>query len=324
MSLASCSKARSLSRQPQRPQRPPLGCSCTSRLSVALSRRSRPTALLFWSRLCLQTALDCVGEFGELLVASNKTSLLDDQQQTADAAAAAALSLTEKDVALCVSRFATALSQGRALTPPPRSSEGGPGGAAAEAEANASKTLVSGALISCAAKLATKLASQVGVAKTRGQAVRNSSLSARPSSTGVRQTRRRTHESCSQREVFLNILRHFSSSAQVELQQRSTEYLALLELDAWKDEVASLFGRMPAPPKRKEAFGLHPATEAASSASLSLLSGEEAQPERPVGPLCFDVGDIPLETPETAVADEMLLNGGGAAPPCGGGIPSGA
>lgn len=105
--------------------------------------------------------MDIVGEFGELLVSSDKTALLDAQQQSSDTAATLALTLTERDVAACIERFASALRKGVALTPPPRKTDSGSATALLDADISAGKSLVSQALVTCAAKLASKLPSQV-------------------------------------------------------------------------------------------------------------------------------------------------------------------
>lgn len=75
----------------------------------------------------------------------------------------------------------------------------------------------------------------------------------------------------SQREQLIELLRGFTSSRCLEVQQRSAEFVALLESPEWAADAAALFERMP------------------------LQQQSEQKQQRPVGEVCFDLADLPSE-----------------------------
>lgn len=119
--------------------------------------------------LPLQTALYCVGEFGDLLVAKDKTHLLAADKEhllgvpsgSSDDPSAAALSLTAEEVVDTLAAISQALQEG----------QGKKGGNAAAIAVAAAATATSApalssiteALMTCLAKLTTRLPDQVSV-----------------------------------------------------------------------------------------------------------------------------------------------------------------
>ncbi|CDJ59151.1 gamma-adaptin, putative [Eimeria maxima] len=188
-----------------------------------------------------KTALYCVGEFGEMLTATDKSHLLSKQQQQHQQQdpAAAALALTAADVVDTLEQICHALRGGKQSGT--NNAAGAAGAAAAAAAANGSSG-VAESLMTCMAKLAVKLPEQ------RGR--------------------------------LLQLLQSFNTSSNLEVQQRSTEFVTLLQSPDWSPEdLAALFSRMP----------------------LQQQQQQVQQQERPIGEVYFDLADLPPE-PEAAAA----------------------
>lgn len=189
------------------------------------------------SAVLCRAALYCVGEFGELLVAADKSQLLASEKQqqhkSPEDISASALALTSANVVETLTDITKALLKER--------SEGGPvtGGAAAVAAAEASSASLSSssvteALLTCLAKLTTRLPDQ--------------------------------------HEVLIGLLRKFTTSRCLEVQQRSAEFVALLASPDWADDAGALFGHMPV-----------------------LQQQQHQKQQRPIGEVCFDVTDLPSD-----------------------------
>ncbi|KAL8431574.1 hypothetical protein Efla_000620 [Eimeria flavescens] len=187
--------------------------------------------------LC-RVALFCVGEFGELLVAADKSDLLSSaktQQQgglsvSADEASAAALTVSSAEVVQTLAAISEALLKGSA-------SAGGGAAAVAAAEAasaSLSSSSVTEALLTCLAKLAVRLPDQ--------------------------------------REPLTDLLRGFTTSRYLEVQQRSAEFVALLDSADWAADAAAIFARMPQQQQQ-----------------------QRKHQQRPLGETCFDLSDLPAE-----------------------------
>lgn len=91
-----------------------------------------------------------------------------------------------------------------------------------------------------------------------------------------------------QREALIELLRGFTSSRCLEVQQRSAEFVALLESPDWASDTAALFERMPLQPQQQQLE------------------------QRPVGEVCFDLADLPSEL--SAVGDAVESSGAGDKP----------
>ncbi|CDJ68618.1 gamma-adaptin, putative [Eimeria necatrix] len=194
------------------------------------------------SPVLAKTALYCVGEFGDLLVAKDKTHLLAADKEhllgvpsgSSDDPSAAALSLTAEEVVDTLAAISQALQEG----------QGKKGGNAAAIAVAAAATATSApalssiteALMTCLAKLTTRLPDQ--------------------------------------RSRLLNLLRNFTSSRLLEVQQRSLEFVSLLESTEWQPaDIEAIFERMPLQ--------------------------QQQHREKPVGEVCFDLADLPSDLSPT-------------------------
>ncbi|KAL8452302.1 hypothetical protein Emag_002421 [Eimeria magna] len=166
--------------------------------------------------LSRQVALYCLGEFGELLVAGDKSKLLSSEKEQQDSptalaedASAAALVVTSADVVETLAEISRALLKGSAGEAAAAAAGGGAAAVAAAeaASASLSSSAVTEALLTCLAKLASRLPDQ--------------------------------------REALIDLLRSFTSSRCLEVQQRSAEFVALFESPEWTSDAAAIFDRMP-------------------------------------------------------------------------------
>ncbi|XP_026192774.1 AP-1 complex subunit gamma-2 [Cyclospora cayetanensis] len=225
---------------------PQLQSYATHKLFFCLREGSATSAVL------CRVALYCVGEFGDLLVAADKSQLMSSdrgqsQKGPLDAPgaiedpSAAALSLTAGDVVETLAGICQALLCGHTKAAP-----GAVAVAGAAATSASSSNSVTEALLTCLAKLTTRLPDQ--------------------------------------RDRLLQLLKGFVGSKCLEVQQRSAEFVAILESNDWPQaELAALFERMPLPQQQQQDLG---------------------KQERPVGETCFDLADLPSElSPETETAD---------------------
>ncbi|KAL8273294.1 hypothetical protein Esti_002795 [Eimeria stiedai] len=192
--------------------------------------------------LC-RVALYCLGEFGEMLVADDKSKLLSSEKEQQDSpadlaedASAAALVVTSANVVETLAEISRALLKGPARGAAAATAGGGAAAVAAAeaASASLSSSAVTEALLTCLAKLASRLPHQ--------------------------------------REALLDLLRSFTSSRCLEVQQRSAEFVALFESPEWTADAATIFDRMPQQPQQ-----------------------QEKHQQRPVGEVCFDLADLPAE-----------------------------
>lgn len=77
-----------------------------------------------------------------------------------------------------------------------------------------------------------------------------------------------------QRSRLLNLLRNFTSSRLLEVQQRSLEFVSLLESTEWQPaDIEAIFERMPLQ--------------------------QQQHREKPVGEVCFDLADLPSDLSPT-------------------------
>ncbi|EPT25894.1 adaptin n terminal region domain-containing protein [Toxoplasma gondii TgCatPRC2] len=103
----------------------------------------------------------------------------------------------------------------------------------------------------------------------------------------------------SQRERLVGLLKRFETSNNVEVQQRSSEYMGLLEWDEWKENT-SIFDRMPVCDAKLSSR--RSLSSLGSGSFASLLSGRSGSAEalspapasRPVGDVWFDATEVPL------------------------------
>ncbi|CDI78433.1 gamma-adaptin, putative [Eimeria acervulina] len=215
-----------------------------------------------------KTALYCVGEFGEMLVAEDKSHLLvkqqqqqqqlllqqQQQQQQPQDPAAAALALTATDVVDTLQQICIGVKGGHLKGTKNAATTSAAAAAAAAAAANGSSG-VAECLVTCLAKLAVKLPEQ--------------------------------------RDRLVQLLQPFTSSSNLEVQQRSTEYAALLQSDEWQPEdLAAIFARMPVQQQQQQ---------------------QQQQQEKPIGEVYFDLADLPPE-PESAAAADISSSGVSTAP----------
>ncbi|CBZ55271.1 hypothetical protein NCLIV_056950 [Neospora caninum Liverpool] len=104
----------------------------------------------------------------------------------------------------------------------------------------------------------------------------------------------------SERERLVGLLKRFEADSSVELQQRSSEYVGLLESEEWKENT-SIFDRMPVSDASKLSTR-RSISSLGSGSSSSLLSGRSGSAEgispapasRPVGNVWFDATEVPL------------------------------